>query len=327
MEKNQCLLIGPMGPQYLPDLEWLAEKVVKPIVAPRGLTVTTPSFPETGNIMYQVIRACDRAPLVVANLSGNNPNVLYEIAVLDAMGRACVPVKIGKEDDVANDKVPFDRAAYRCFAIPRDTAVAIAALTRPIEDALDRREKGWPFQNPLTDYFGVPLSSFSSAHGLARGYMRNLVKPTVDGIMNDGYQRQEGDTRDVSFLTLEIVIPSDFDYATREKVRSLLHENRIHREKLNAPGRVVEVYSWVDEGPVRLMDIPTTMGALRETAIARLGRGVTVDMAPEEFRALQDDEIAQFDRALRGMRSADNNPDIRERVKVLPWSETPLAKL
>ena len=30
---------------------------------------------------------------MVANLTGNNPNVLYEMAVLDAMGRACVPVK------------------------------------------------------------------------------------------------------------------------------------------------------------------------------------------------------------------------------------------
>src|ERR1700757_3892727 len=88
-EKNQCLVIGPMGPQYLPDLKWLAKEEVEKNGAPQRLAVCTPSFPETGNIMYQVIRACDRAPLVVANLSGNNPNVLYEMAVLDAMGRAC----------------------------------------------------------------------------------------------------------------------------------------------------------------------------------------------------------------------------------------------
>jgi hypothetical protein len=63
--------------------------------------------------------------------------------------------------------------------IPRDTNTAIAALTGPIEDILTRNAKGIPFQNPLTDYFGVPLSSFTSAFGLARGYFHNLVKPVV----------------------------------------------------------------------------------------------------------------------------------------------------
>ena len=85
-----------MGPNFMRDLTWLANEVVKPIlenIEPGGFTVSTPSFPKIGNVMYQVIQACDRAPLVVANLTGNNPNVLYEMAVLDAMGRACVPSK------------------------------------------------------------------------------------------------------------------------------------------------------------------------------------------------------------------------------------------
>jgi len=152
-----------MGPNFMRDLTWLANEVVKPIlenIEPGGFTVSTPSFPKIGNVMYQVIQACDRAPLVVANLTGNNPNVLYEMAVLDAMGRACIPVKIGDDADVEKDKVPFDRAAYRAFVIPRETNGAIAALTGAIEEILTSHTKGIPFQNPLTDYFGVPLSAF-----------------------------------------------------------------------------------------------------------------------------------------------------------------------
>ena len=106
--------------------------------------------------------------------------------------------------------------------IPREKKAAIAALSGPIEDILTRHAKGIPYQNPLTDYFGVPLSAFSSAFGLARGYFRNLVKPVVAGIVGDGYEQQQGDGRDASTLMLECVIPNDFDQATRERVRDLL---------------------------------------------------------------------------------------------------------
>src|SRR5204863_4315144 len=68
MKKKPCLVIGPMGPNFMRDLTWLANEVVKPIlenIEPGGFTVSTPSFPKIGNVMYQVIQACDRAPLVV----------------------------------------------------------------------------------------------------------------------------------------------------------------------------------------------------------------------------------------------------------------------
>jgi hypothetical protein len=332
MEKQSCLVIGPMGPQFMPDLKWLASEVVKPILEalePNAFEVSTPSFPKIGNVMYQVIQACDRAPLVVANLTGNNPNVLYEMAVLDAMGRACVPVKIGDDVAVEQDKVPFDRAAYRAFAIPRETTAAIAALTDPIQDILTRHARGIPCENPLTDYFGVPLSAFSSAFGLARGYFRNLIKPVVAGMVAEGYEPSPGDTRDASALRFECVIPDDFDQATRETVRDLSQKNVIRSEFIKAPGRRVEVYSLVNAPSVRLLDIPTTLGALRETAVARLGRHVTVDMEPDQFRELQADEIAQFRRALRGLISSgpESTPDIRKRVSVVSWNdeESPLA--
>jgi hypothetical protein len=32
MKKKPCLVIGPMGPKFMPDLTWLADEVVKPIL-------------------------------------------------------------------------------------------------------------------------------------------------------------------------------------------------------------------------------------------------------------------------------------------------------
>src|ERR1700738_906624 len=120
--KRRCFVIGPMSGPHMDTLNWLAHEVVKPLL-PAGLEVATPDAAQIGNIMTHVIKSCDRAHLVVANTTGNNPNVLYEIAVLDAMGRACIPVMIAdaheEEREGKEDRIAFDRAAYRIFRISR----------------------------------------------------------------------------------------------------------------------------------------------------------------------------------------------------------------
>jgi hypothetical protein len=105
-----------MSGAHLDTLNWLAHDVVKPLLAP-DFDVATPDSSQIGNIMTHVIKSCDRAHLVAANTTGNNPNVLYEIAVLDVMGRACIPVKIVDTDKEEKDRMAFDRAQYRTFTI------------------------------------------------------------------------------------------------------------------------------------------------------------------------------------------------------------------
>lgn len=46
MKKKPCLVIGAMGPKFMPDLTWLADEVVKPIlenIEPGGFTVSAPN--------------------------------------------------------------------------------------------------------------------------------------------------------------------------------------------------------------------------------------------------------------------------------------------
>jgi hypothetical protein len=176
--EKTCFVIGPMGEGLLERLNWLAKEVIKPILGD-GYKVFTPDVDEIGNVMHHVIRSCDRADLVVADTTGNNPNVLYEMAILDAMGRACIPVKF-KVDEKA-DAMPFDRAQYRYFVLDQDTSSAQTRLKPVIENVLKQRESGELFENPITDYFDNPLNSLASARGLARGYFRNFVTPCLAG--------------------------------------------------------------------------------------------------------------------------------------------------
>jgi hypothetical protein len=202
MVTARCFVIGPMSGGQMEILNWLANEVLKPLL-PVGFTVQTPNLNEPGNIMRQVIRCCDRATLVVANMTGNNPNMLYEIAALDAMGRACIPVVIIDQDStgtassspggaensgkIEDPRISFDRAAYRWFAIyraPDKRAETDRVLRETIANVLATHEAGGTSDNPLTDFYTMPLMTFSSAHGLARGYFLNMVQPAVRAIIN-----------------------------------------------------------------------------------------------------------------------------------------------
>lgn len=302
---KNCFVIGPMSKEHMPHLLWLANDVVKEILNDKGFSVSTPEVQEAGNIMNYVIRSCDRAALVIADTTQNNPNVLYEIAILHAMGRACVPVKL-LDESTQEEKMPFDIAAYRRFDLLKgDTKGAINKLRNVIEDVLNKEAVGDLHENPLTDFFGVPLSALASAYGVARGYFRNFILPALRGTIHDG----PAWCVDRSDLDLEIIIPHKLRYATREAVDSLIKSGVIIPVTLKAPGREVKSFVWdqkITERPI-MVDIPTAVGQLKGNVIARLGRATNPNPNSQAFKMLEDDELDQFSRCLRRHQDIDDD--------------------
>jgi hypothetical protein len=350
----QCFVIGPMSGNHMDTLNWLAHEVVKPLL-PGGFVVQTPDLRQAGDIMTQVIRCCDRATLVIANVTGNNPNVLYEIAALDAMGQACIPVLIIDDDagkrpgtegngerPSEDQRIAFDRAAYRIFKIYRSASrreETDRIMRETIADILDKYANGRPFENPLTNFYRVPLSSFSSAYGLARTYFINLVEPAVRGISAAFAEREAtGSTKafpdsacDLSRYIegkLQIVMPDKLDHASRLTVNKLKRAGSIKSVSILAPGRDVTLYEWPkqdDPKAFKWVDIPTTIASLRDIVIARLGP----DAPPEpekapEFHELELQEIDRFQKALQGRISRYQDHELREMVKIIPWDSAGL---
>ena len=348
MAAPRCFVIGPMSGDQMATLNWLAYQVIKPLL-PDGFVVQTPDLQQIGNIMNQVIRCCDRATVVVANVSGNNPNVLYEVAALDAMGRACIPVQVIEHeaskrpatpgDETGEDqRVAFDRAAYRCFPIHRDPsrrAETDKMLRAAIGDALDKHSAGGLFENPLTDFYRVPLSCFSSAYGLARGYFLNLVEPAVAGIVAAFGRREEPGAASKAFPDsacdvsryaggkVQIVMPRTLDQAYRFTVDKIVRAGLIKPVGIPAQGRVVTLYEWAtqdDSRTFKWVDIPTTIASLREIVRARLGPNP--ETAPEsEFRELEAEEIDRFRKALRG-RISGSGLELRTMVEIVDWPDS-----
>ena len=315
--KKTCFVIGPMGTGHLERLKWLAEEVLQPILGD-GYAVFTPDVNEIGNIMDHVIRSCDRADLVVADTTGNNPNVLYEMAILDAMGRACIPVKFKIDEKV--DAMPFDRAQYRYFVLDQEKSNAQTKLKAVIEQVQAQRDRGELFGNPITNYFENPLNSLASARGLARGYFRNFVTPCVIGKVID-----PPSAVGKSGLRVQTLLPNRLRQATRGSVEKVFKQGRIKKIVVEAAGREITAYIWADHqadnGDPIIVDIPTAMAALFDNVYARLGKGTKRDPNSPDYRFLEDDEIGQFVRYLEIFSNegadADDTGLIRENYRMI----------
>jgi len=101
---NSCFVVMPFHPLY--EAEY--EGVIKPAVEEAGLTCVRGDEIYTRQAIVQDIwHSVRKARLVVAELSGRNPNVMYEIGLAHAIGKPIILLTRNEED------VPFDLRALR----------------------------------------------------------------------------------------------------------------------------------------------------------------------------------------------------------------------
>src|SRR4030095_6052787 len=238
-----CFVIGPMNKEHMPKLRFLAKKIVEPVL-PKNFVVKTPDEFGAGNVMNQLMAACDTAALVIADTTGNNPNVLYEVGVVHSLGRLCIPVKLKpdapkeKRGGNAKDPLPFDRAAYRCFFVDlKEPARARKEVGEVIRKSLEGQKPWKPEENPVTNFYRAPLAEISPAFGIALGYCENFVKNLVrdltqyrDGALKPilyGASREGKDMTQLppdrrAGMKLDIVIPDRLNYADHKAIATNL---------------------------------------------------------------------------------------------------------
>lgn len=95
--RGECFVIAPIGSpksETRNQTNGLLDEAIRPIVEEKlGLEVIAPhEIAEAGSITRQVIQRLLEAELVIADLTGLNANVMYELAVRHAKGRPVVPI-------------------------------------------------------------------------------------------------------------------------------------------------------------------------------------------------------------------------------------------
>jgi hypothetical protein len=127
--ENECFFISPIGKEGTPERErndGVRDLIVRPAAEELGLhAVRADEIGNPGQITTQVIDHVLNAKAAVADVTGANPNVYYELAVRHA---ARLPVALISEDglpfDLAQQRtIFFNTAKLATIGLARDTVV------------------------------------------------------------------------------------------------------------------------------------------------------------------------------------------------------------
>lgn len=138
--KNEktCFVIAPIG-EPESDTRKRSDQILRHIIAPaveaRGYTaVRADELDKPGMITSQVIQHVVEDSLVIADLTGRNPNVFYELAIRHAIRKPIVQI-ISK-----GENIPFDVAGTRTIFVDHHDLDNVAQAKESILEQIDALE-------------------------------------------------------------------------------------------------------------------------------------------------------------------------------------------
>lgn len=151
-KQKRCFIITPIGhdnSEIRRNADGLIGAVILPVLRELNIEgVAAHQIDISGSITKQVIQRLVEDDLVIANLTGLNPNVMYELAVRHAKR---LPVVVVAEHGT---NLPFDIATERTLFYTNDMAGVEdlkPRLGKAIVSALEDREPDNPIYNAVKD--------------------------------------------------------------------------------------------------------------------------------------------------------------------------------
>lgn len=158
-----CFVISPIGANASPERD-RSDQVLEYIITPAALacgytTLRADQLSEPGMITTQIIKHLANDQIVVADLTGGNPNVFYELALRHASGKPCI--QIASE----GEKLPFDVSPVRTIMFDHRSLRSSAAAREDIERQMRSiQESNAHVDNPVSaalDYEALRLRHFN----------------------------------------------------------------------------------------------------------------------------------------------------------------------
>jgi hypothetical protein len=158
-----CFVIAPIGNEHAPDRspELLAfeenleiyEKVILPACSRHGIVpVRADGIADSGEITEQICRHVLLDDIVIADLTGGNANVTYELGIRHLTGKPII--HIGE-----HGQLPFDLSQIRTIMFKRSRSGLVKAR-RDLETALEGAlHNGFEPLTPARILFGLPAAA------------------------------------------------------------------------------------------------------------------------------------------------------------------------
>lgn len=144
---KKCFLICPIGEEESPARrrsDQLLAHILKPLLEAAGYEAQRADLmPMPGMITTQIVRAIDAAELVIADLTGANANVFYELAIRHATGKPYIQII------KAGENIPFDVHGVRTIQVDLNDLDAVEKAKRVIAAQIQAIEKGHAVDSPV----------------------------------------------------------------------------------------------------------------------------------------------------------------------------------
>lgn len=291
-------VIGPMGAdkdkpsekatpisQHMINLASALRAILPRYVAPPSRwNVISPLEGAAGDITDWVFNNMDDADLAVADITSRTPSVMYELAFFHALG---TPIILVDSDTVDDNSRPFYLRGTNILTVKDfDVETLSLALNDRIQRFFNPEDLQNFSSNPITKFYGTPLSEVSGTSTVAAGYYENMVSRVINrhsGVM--------GQAAGASMETFYIVKPDNElsmadDYPKFKRIIGLDEETTFK----DAQGdRIVSVYY---DGK-RAFDLPRTVYSLAfSPRLTRLD--AMINLLEEQGQHVSEDLQAQI---------------------------------
>lgn len=158
-QEKTCFVISPIG-SVGSDVRKRSDQVFKHVISkavvPLGYKpIRADQIPEPGIITTQVIQQTIDAPLVIADLSTQNPNVFYELAVRHMTRKPLIMLI------TAGEKIPFDVSASRVIQYDLGDLDTLDRARDEIIEQSKSMSTGKQLDNPISN--SLELKSLKSS--------------------------------------------------------------------------------------------------------------------------------------------------------------------
>lgn len=282
----------------------------------RIITLTPSGLYGPSNIPTNVFDTIDDSDLVIADLSGNKPAVVYELAFCHALGIRTIVVGGSKERSFYFSQMRFAEVAFQ------DEQLSSDDLNGQIDSWLKGRNKRFDSSNPLTDFYGAPLPDISAATGLAAGFYKNFARPILVNAEIVYKSKHDGSEEPQRPAGLIVLRPKDFAQK-RSEVKEALWKQLVSSfpEEKVMSGDSGEVFIRLKEdNQIRtefflvdgyLIDVPRTMFSLDLSPRLSIKRDKALKSKDKALRNMEGVLIERFFEAVKRYLERDANIDER----------------
>jgi hypothetical protein len=175
------------------------EDIIRPAAERAGVACLRADEEALGHIHTDMFQRIFDSSVVIADISGSNPNVFYELGVVHSL--ASKTVTVAREDFIG--RVPFDIAPYRILIYPKPPSEPSgdedkAAYRASAEEVIRRLSSelvrvvrnGETIPNPVQDFIKgrSPLTSVESQYldKLAANFEEELLRRATDEVIHVG---------------------------------------------------------------------------------------------------------------------------------------------